>query len=192
MTTLAPPLRKTHRFSVDEYERMVEMGIVPEGRNTEFIRGEVVQKMPHGKLHDTSVEFLTEAIFGALDRSVTIRCQSAVRLADSEPEPDLVVCVRSRQRGGRHPNPGETFLVVEVSDSSLAGDRSEKLELFAANGIVEYWIVNLPDECVEVHTRPVASEQRYDSRVVYSRGQNVPLAIAGLPTASIAVDSILP
>ena len=192
MTTLAPPLRKTHRFSVDEYERMVEMGIVPEGRNTEFIRGEVVQKMPHGKLHDTSVEFLTEALFGALDRSVTIRCQSALRLADSEPEPDLVVCVRSRQRGGRHPNPGETFLVVEVSDSSLAGDRSEKLELFAANGIVEYWIVNLPDECVEVHTRPVASEQRYDSRVVYSRGQNVPLAIAGLAPQAIPVDSLLP
>ena len=100
--------------------------------------------------------------------------------------------MRSRQRGGRHPNPSETFLVVEVSDSSLAGDRSEKLELFAANGIVEYWIVNLPDECVEVHTRPVASEQRYDSRVVYSRGQNVPLAIAGLAPQAIPVDALLP
>ena len=192
MTTLAPPRRKSHRFTVAEYERMVEMGLVPEGRNTEFIRGEVVQKMPHGELHDTGVEFLNEALHGALNRSVTIRCQSAIRLDDSEPEPDIVVCVRSGQRGGRHPVPAEIFLVVEVADSSLSGDRTDKLMLYAENNIPEYWIVNLPDDCVEVCTRPVAAEQRYDSRVVYGRGQSVPLTIAGLAPVSVAVDSILP
>lgn len=192
MTTLEPPRRKSHRFSVDEYERMVELGLVPQSRNVEFIRGEVVQKMPHGELHDTSVEFLNEAFYEALNRTVTIRCQSAIRLDDSEPEPDIVVCVRSRQRGGRHPVPTEIYLVIEVADSSLDGDGTDKLELFAANGIAEYWIVNIPDDCIEVYTRPLTTEMRYDSKVVYGRGQSVPLNVIGLAPSSIAVNSVLP
>jgi Uma2 family endonuclease len=46
------------------------------------------------------------------------------------------------------------MLVVEVADSSLEVDREEKSPLFAENGIVEYWIVNLVDKCLEVHRQP--------------------------------------
>jgi len=52
--------------------------------------------------------------------------------------------------------------------------------------------VNLPDDCVEVYTRPAAAEQRYDSRIDFRRGQIVPIAIAGLAPVSVAVNSILP
>ena len=198
MTTLAPPLQQgrirptPHRFTVAEYARMVDLGLVPPGPNVEFIRGEIVHKMAQGILHDRCIERINKLLIRTLPDEFSNRCQCSLTLRDSVPIPDFVVCLPEDRRGGNHPTPANTFLVIEVSDSSLAGDRSEKLELFAANGIAEYWIVNLPDACVEVYTEPVAAEQRYDSRVVYSRGQNVPLAIAGLPTASIAVDSILP
>ena len=198
MTTLAPPLQQgrirptPHRFTVAEYARMVDLGLVPPGPNVEFIRGEIVHKMAQGILHDRCIERINKLLIRTLPDEFSNRCQCSLTLRDSVPIPDFVVCLPEDRRGGNHPTPANTFLVIEVSDSSLAGDRSEKLELFAANGIVEYWIVNLPDECVEVHTRPVASEQRYDSRVVYSRGQNVPLAIAGLAPQAIPVDALLP
>ena len=123
---------------------------------------------------------------------MTVRVQSPVVLADSEPEPDFSISTPSESRNDDHPAAADIYLLIEVSDSTLAGDRTTKLKLYAENSIPEYWIVNLPDDCVEVYTQPVASEQRYDSRVVYGRGQSVPLAIAGTAPVSIAVDSILP
>jgi|GEM_PF-4972125 len=57
MTTLAPPLKSTlpvpvwpisHRYSVDEYFRMKELGIIPFEQRTELIRGLIIDIMPGG------------------------------------------------------------------------------------------------------------------------------------------------
>ncbi len=45
-------------------------------------------------------------------------------------------------------------LVVEVADSTLAYDRSAKRRIYARAGVSTYWIVNLVDRQVEVHTGP--------------------------------------
>lgn len=192
MTTLAPPMRKTHRFSVAEFENMIDMGFFADGRRAELIRGEVIDKMGQGDLHDIGIETINRFLSTTLPNTVSVRCQCSLTLAESVPLPDIVVCETIKKRRGRHPVPGNTFIVVEVSDSTLAEDRTTKLELYAENGIPEYWIVNLADDCVEVYTRPVAAELRYESKIIYGRGQSVPLAIAGVAPASIAVDSMLP
>ena len=199
MTTMAPPMKSAvpipvwpmpHRFTVAEYERMGELGLIPE--KTELIRGEVIDKMPQGKHHSRCVDRLNRLLTVLFPLPMTVRVQSPVVLADSEPEPDFSISTPSESRNDDHPAAADIYLLIEVSDSTLAGDRTTKLKLYAENSIPEYWIVNLPDDCVEVYTQPVASEQRYDSRVVYGRGQSVPLAIAGTAPVSIAVDSILP
>ncbi len=182
--------RRPHKFSIAEYDRMGELGLIPE--KTELIRGEVIDKMGQGDLHDIGIETINRYLSILLPNSVSVRCQCSLALATSVCLPDIVVCATIKQRRGLHPVPSNTFLLIEVSDSTLAGDRTIKLELYAENGIPEYWIVNLPDDCVEVYTRPIAAEQRYDSKIVYGRGQSVPLAIAGVAPASIAVDSLLP
>ena len=182
--------RVPHRFTVAEYDRMGELGLIPE--KTELIRGEVVDKMGQGDLHDIGIETIDRFLSTNLPVSVSVRCQCSLALATSVPLPDIVVCASIKQRGGRHPIPGNTFLVVEVSDATLAGDRTNKLKLYAENGIIEYWIVNLPDDCVEVYTQPVADDQRYESKVVYTRSQSIPLAIAGLAPQAIPVDALLP
>ena len=199
MTTLAPPLKSAaalpvwpipHRFTVDTYEHMGELGFIPE--KTELIRGEVFDKMPQGKHHSRCVDRLNRLLITLVPLPTTIRCQSPIALADSMPEPDFSISTPSENRDDDHPAAADVYLLIEVSDSNLVGDRTTKLELYAENGIVEYWIVNLPDDCVEVYTRPAAAEPRYDSKVVYGRGQSVPLAIAGLAPANITVDSLLP
>ena len=200
MTTLAPPLKSTaptpawpirHRFTVAEYERMVDLGLVPPGPNVEFIHGEIVHKMAQGLQHDRAIERINKLLIRTLPDEISSRCQCSLTLRGSVPIPDFVICLPEVQRGGNHPTPGNTFLVIEVADSSLSGDRTDKLKLYAENNIPEYWIANLPDDCVEVYTRPVAAEQRYDSRVVYGRGQNVSFAIAELAPVALAVDSLL-
>lgn len=187
MTTLAPPLKSAtalpawpipHRFTVDEYDRMGELGFIPD--KTELIRGEVFDKMPQGKHHSRCVDRLNRLLIALFPLPTTIRCQSPVALADSMPEPDFSISTPSETRNDDHPAAADVYLVIEVSDSTLVGDRTTKLKLYAENNIPEYWIVNLADDCVEVYTRPVATEPRYDSKAVYGRGQSVPLTMAGV------------
>jgi len=51
----------------------------------------------------------------------------------------------------------QLFLVVEISDATLKLDQSEKLAIYASEGIPEYWIVNLRDNLLEVYTDPEGS-----------------------------------
>jgi len=86
------------------------------------------------------------------------------------------------------PGPEDVLLVVEVADTTLAYDRRVKLPLYAAAGIPDTWLVNLPRRSIEVHREPQGN--RYQQVTVYRRGESItPLA---LPEISIAVDDILP
>ena len=70
------------------------------------------------------------------------------------PEPDISV-VRGRSRDYiEQPDAGDVPLIVEVSDKTLAFDRTDKLGSYAGGGIPVYWIVNLVDRQVEVYTGP--------------------------------------
>ena len=87
-------------------------------------------------------------------------------------------------------------LVVEVADSSLAFDRGPKARLYAAAGIPEYWIVNLVDRQVEVHTdpRPAHGEEpaAYTQTKVYSAADRVPVSLPGQPLGDLAAAEFLP
>ena len=73
----------------------------------------------------------------------------------SEPEPDLMLLKRDPgSYTSRHPEPEDVYLLVEVSDASLATDREEKLPIYSRAGIAEVWIVNLVDLIVEVYREP--------------------------------------
>jgi Uma2 family endonuclease len=80
------------------------------------------------------------------------------------------------------------LLLVEVSDSTLNYDRDVKRPMYAEAGIIEYWIVNLIDECLEVYRGPRPDGTYRDERVL-KRGQSTD--IAALPGVVIAVDEIL-
>ena len=52
--------------------------------------------------------------------------------------------------------------MIEVADSSLGLDRTTKLGIYAAAGIPQYVIVNLPERVVEVYTVPMNGKLRPD------------------------------
>ena len=91
--------------------------------------------------------------------------------------------------------PADTFLVVEVSDATLAFDRSDKGRVYAGAGIAVYWVVNVADRQVEVYTDPVAppgTAPHYRTRTTYSPSDQVPLLIAGTSVGALAVVDFLP
>ena len=145
------------RLPVDEYYKMYELGLIDaqDFEKSEIIDGELVRKMSIGDKHAWLVEFLTYFFILNLSRSVRVQSQNPLHLGDfDEPEPDIVLSDLTKYDGRRHPRPSETLLVIEIAETSLRIDRNTKLPLYAANEIPEFWIVNIPDQIVEVYTNP--------------------------------------
>jgi len=116
-------------------------------------------------------------------------------LPDSEPEPDIAI-VRGDDAAyeHRHPSPADIGVLIEVSDSTLAGDRADKSRIYARAKIACYWIVNLLDRQVEVYTQPSGpvAAPAYSQQATYRAGDAVPLVLDGATAATIAVQELLP
>jgi len=154
---------KKHRFTVEEYHEMGEAGIFSEDDRVELIDGEVVGMAPIGSRHMQSVARLTRLLsrwtFDSQedDPALFVSVQNPLVLFEGEePQPDLVLLLRSVGRSGAF-SYEEALLVVEVPDASLRYERETKLPLYAASGIPEAWIVDLVEDRVEIHSDPGAA-----------------------------------
>jgi len=183
------PLR---RFTVDDYHRMIETGILDERDRVELLEGKVVLKMPRDPPHDGTLDLLRDALTRLIPSGWMSRIQQAVTLSHSEPEPDFAV-VRGNKRSylHRHPGPADIGLVVEVSDSSLDSDRDDKCRIYADAGIPIYWIVNLVDLQVEVYTNPVTASG-YAKRQDLDPTMSIPFILDGVILATLPVADLLP
>ncbi|MHB8704415.1 MAG: Uma2 family endonuclease [Candidatus Tyrphobacter sp.] len=151
-----------HRFLLDEYEAMIEKGILDDDDRVELLAGEIVDKMGQGPRHASSLARLNRFFVTALGTRALLVPQGPLALPPhSMPEPDITL-VREREDfyATRRPLASDVYLVIEISDSSLRLDRRVKLPLYARAGIAEYWIVNLVDCVIEVYTEPAGD--RYE------------------------------
>jgi Uma2 family endonuclease len=134
-----------HRFTVDEFYRMAEVGLLDEDARVELIEGEIIDMPAPESLHSGTVDWLTRLFCAAVGEQAIVRIQSCVRLSRfSELLPDVAL-LRPRDDFYRaaHPSGLETRLAIEVSDSTLRKDRQVKVPLFARHGVPEVWIVDL-------------------------------------------------
>lgn len=193
------PLRASmagfRRFSVREYHKLIELGILTENDRLELINGYLVEKMPHDPIHDGTIQLVEEVIRQKLPGGWCVRVQSALTLSRSEPEPDLVIA-RGDKRAylGRHPIATDMGIIIEVSNTSLDSDRDDKIPLYAHDGVPVYWIVNLVDRQVEVYEQPTGSSPSptYGLQRIYKPGDVVPVLLGGLSVGAIAVVDLLP
>ena len=121
--------------------------------------------------------------------------QCAITLADSEPEPDVVVARgNARTFAAHHPGPSDIGLTIEVADSTLPGDRADKARIYARANMGVYWIVNLVDGQIEVYENPTGptATPRYAKRTDFGAGESIPMTLDGNVVASIAVRDLLP
>ena len=184
----AQPVR--HRFTVDDYYRMAEAGILSWGDRVELIEGVIVDMTPIGVRHAQCVDRLNMLLSSTLSGKAIVRVQSRIHLDEhSEPQPDLTLLkLRDYSCDTRHPGPDDVLLLVEVSDTTLTVDQKAKLPLYARASIPEVWIVNLQQDRVEVYAQP--ERGAYKMVQPAARGQSMP--IPTIPTASLQVEDILP
>ncbi len=182
------PQPRRLRFSVDEYYKMIELGMLKDYEKAEIIEGELIQKMPIGDKHASIVDVLNRFFIKNVSDDVRVRIQNPIRLTDyDEPEPDIVLADLTKYDGKRHPRPPEILLIVEVSDSTLKYDRDTKLSLYAEAEIPEVWIVNLKNDIIEVHQKP--SSGIYQLAQIFKRGDV--LKSESLSNLELEVDKIL-
>lgn len=190
-----PPPFPVRQFSVDEYHRMIEAGVLTEDDPVELLEGWIAPKMPRNPLHDATIELAHSSLAVRLPAGWRVRVQSAITTSDSEPEPDLAV-VRGtvRSHASRHPSPSETALVVEASESSLTHDRDVKGRLYARAQIPVFWIINLQDRCVEVYSNPSSgdSTSAYLQRQDFGFDGAVPFSVDGKHIGDIPVAELIP
>ncbi len=191
------------RITVDQYHRMIETGILSEGTPYELIHGLIVRKdrsavgedrMTVGREHVWCVKTL-----GRLDKKLErlgchMQLQSPVIMSEQdEPEPDGAIL-----RGDiddyklRKPAAKDTLCIIEVAESSLPYDRTEKLTLYANSEVAQYIIINLPDRQIEVHTNPQPGKGHYGSAVTLRLADKVRFMVPGNRTLEATVKSLLP
>jgi Uma2 family endonuclease len=182
----APPT--PYRFSVEEYHKLGEAGIFQPEDRVELLDGEIIIMSPIGIRHAMATSWITECLVEQARRRYLLTPGNPVWLHEhSEPQPDMMLIPRVRKME-RHPRPEDVFLLVEVSDTSLAYDRGRKLTAYAQAGVREYWIVNLEDDRVEVFRQP--SDGEYQIALTFAADQIIhPLAFADV---AVSVADIIP
>lgn len=180
---------KTRRFSVEDYHRMIDAGILGKRDRVELLDGEIIEMAPIGGEHAACVDRCTHLFVQRVGDVAQVRIQGPIELDPySEPEPDISVLRRRADfYSGGHPGPDETLLLIEVAQSSLAYDRLKKAPAYARRGVRELWIVDVAARVVEVYREP-RPEGYASLQVVTATGTLRPLAFEGL---EIAVADIL-
>ena len=185
---MAVPIQK--RFvTIDEYHRMGEEGVFPPDARLELIRGEIVEMSPIGPRHSGSVRRFNRYFSARLSLYAIVDVQNPVELRDqeSEPQPDITLLrLRDDCYSTATPEPGDTFLVVEVAESSLSFDRRVKIPLYAEAGIPESWLADLSSSTLFVYRRP--SPEGYQDVRAYRRGESV--SLEAFPETQFAVTDI--
>ena len=167
-------LRRSLRWSVEAYHQLVDAGFLT-GQRVELIDGEILEMVPERADHTYMWGALVERLRRWLGDRALVRPPAPITLSESEPEPDVAV-VRGTWEDyrDRHPGVDDIFLLVEVSRSTLRFDRSTKAALYGSEGIAEYWIVDLQNQCLAVYRNPQADG--YGDHQVLTAGAIAPLA----------------
>ncbi|NBD17414.1 MAG: Uma2 family endonuclease [Cyanobacteria bacterium] len=175
------------KWTLDEYQRMIEVGLLDE-RRVELLNGEIVEMSPEGEPHAYYCTATKEYLTQLLGNQATIREGKPITIinSDSEPEPDLaIVEPLGREYLQYHPYPENIFWLIEFSNTSLEKDLTVKRKTYAAAGVREYWVRDLQHEALKVFREPTAGD--YTVEMTLTTGIIHPVAF---PEVEISVQRL--
>ena len=182
-----PPLR---RWTVEEYHRMAEVGILQPDEQVELIAGQIIRKMsPQGSSHAAAIRRADRLFSKSLGEKIFIQKQLPIILNDfSEPEPDLaLVKADPLDYDDHHPTAKDVYLILEIADSTLKSDLEVKGKDYAKSGIEDYWVLDLHNRQLYVYREP--TESGYQSEVIL--GEKDSIAPKQFPDCVIRVADLL-
>jgi Uma2 family endonuclease len=178
-----------HRFDVDEYYRMADIGVLRWGGHDELLNGVVIDPFRITPLHASITHQITEPFLNLPKECCIVSIRNPVRLDEyNELQPDVMLLKRIPDYYRRHhPGPEDVLVLVEVADASLEYDRVEKLPVYARVGIAEVWLVNLNEMEMEIYREP--NFTGYGSKTTLRAGDHAkPLAF---PNVTLDVGELL-
>ena len=182
------------RWTVADFHRVAETGVF-EGRRPILIRGVLLEQGMMNPPHATAIELTVEALRAAFGPGWRTRVQLPLVLGlDTDPLPDIAV-VPGAPRDNASAHPTTASLVVEVSDTTLATDLTEKAELYATAGITDYWVLDLTARRLLVFRDPgplPAGLAGIAYRTHQTLGPTESVAPLAAPSSPIAVAGLLP
>jgi Uma2 family endonuclease len=145
MNAQSQDLLHRHRFTVEEYYRMAEVGLLAPDARVELIQGEVIDMAPIGLEHCALTSALNKYVSLAVGDLAQVNVGLPIYLGDySAPQPDLALLKPRRDfYASGHPTADDVLLLVEISDSTLRYDRDIKSRLYATFGVIEVWIIDV-------------------------------------------------
>jgi Uma2 family endonuclease len=180
---------KRRQFDVGQYHHMIATGVLREGDRIELIEGEILEMAAIGSQHAAQVKRLNRLFSRRLIDEILIAIQNPVELGPrSEPEPDVALLRwRADYYADSHPQPADVYLVIEVADSTVEYDRQVKAPLYARSGIVEYWLIDISAETIEIYRQP--TPDGYQQIEIGRRGMAI--GVTALPDLTFTVDQLL-
>jgi Uma2 family endonuclease len=189
--TFTPEPMALKRWTVEDYHRMGELGMIHADERTELIAGQVLFMAAKGTPHVLALRLLSIALDALLaHQPFFVSTQDPIQLDDfSEPEPDCAILRGTvLDYADRHPCPSDIALVVEVADSTLKYDTEVKDKLYAQSGVADYWVLDLKKRQLHVFRNPTPTS--YTSHLILTEPNQVtPLAF---PNITLALTDILP
>jgi Uma2 family endonuclease len=187
------PVEMPYLFSVDEFYRMIDLDIFPDDARVGLWEGRVYQEMAKNHPHSFSWARLNATLFPLLPAGWSLWAECSVTISpDKAPLPDMLILRGDLEvYRGRRPEAADVAVLIEVADSSLKIDMSTKLRAYAEAGIPIYWVVNLRDGVIHVHSDPIAAEERYASMSTIGLDGSIPFVLDGRHVAMIPAAAIL-
>lgn len=171
----------TRKFTIEQYQKMGEMGIFQPEERIELIEGEIIKMSPIGLQNAVVINRLNRFFSVQLVERTVVTIQNPIQLNNySEPQPDIALLKpREDFYANKFPSPEDVLLLIEIADSSVICDQEVKLPLYAENNIPEFWLVNIPRQVLEVYRQPEA--KTYQKQQIISKNQTIsPLAFPDL------------
>jgi Uma2 family endonuclease len=185
---------RKHRWTHDEYLQAHELGWF-ENRRTELIEGEIIYMPAMNVNHFQGVVKADRILQRIFSEGFFVSTQCPLNVSEiSDPEPDITV-IEGRPEDFKDALPKTAALVIEIADSSLAYDRTEKASLYAMANVPDYWIVNLKDRRLEVRRRPVKDSTAifgYSYSTLQILAENETVSPLAKPDAEIEISDLLP
>lgn len=181
------------RITVEQYHKMIHAGVFAENDAIELLEGQIIHKMAKNRPHTIATHLIRRAFERIIPDGYYVDAQEPLTLVDSEPEPDVLI-VRGQLADYEHqPTANDVPLVVEVAAATLMRDQGWKRKLYARSGIPVYWVVNLPDQQIEVYSQPVSGSTAptYRQKMTFALDDEVPVEVDGSMIMQLSVKSLL-
>ena len=167
-----------YKWSIDEWHKLVDSGVLAD-KSVEFLAGNIVEMSPEGIEHSYTNDSVVKYLRSILVNLADVKESHPITLDNSEPEPDIaIVRLPETIYRNHHPYPQDIYWLIEISKRTLNKDLMEKMIVYANNEISEYWVIDLVNKRLIVHTQPQSGG--YLQKREYRDGKVTPQAFPNI------------